>query len=43
MYRGRIVASGGGELVQALEANGYDWVRERYGAEEEAYEPAAAT
>lgn len=35
MYRGRVVTSGGGELVDSLEANGYDWIREQYGIEEE--------
>jgi Fe-S cluster assembly ATP-binding protein len=34
MYQGRIVASGGNDLVEALEERGYDWVRERYGIEE---------
>jgi hypothetical protein len=28
---GRIVMSGGEELSQQLEANGYDWVREQVG------------
>jgi Fe-S cluster assembly ATP-binding protein len=42
MYRGRIVTSGGAELVQLLEARGYDWIKEQYGIEEEAHgEPAA--
>jgi Fe-S cluster assembly ATP-binding protein len=35
MYQGRIVTSGRGELVTALEEKGYDWVRERYGIPEE--------
>jgi Fe-S cluster assembly ATP-binding protein len=30
---GRIVHSGGPELVKKLEENGYDWVREEFGAE----------
>ena len=34
MYRGRIVATGGNELVAELESRGYDWVKERFGAEE---------
>jgi Fe-S cluster assembly ATP-binding protein len=34
MYQGRIVSSGGDELVTELEARGYDWVKERFGAEE---------
>ena len=37
MYLGRIVATGGRELVTNLEQNGYDWVKERYGAEEVAH------
>jgi Fe-S cluster assembly ATP-binding protein len=49
LYRGRIVTSGGGELVEQLEASGYDWVKEQYGAteqdptiEEEEHEHSAA-
>ena len=38
MYKGRIVTSGGQELVTALEEKGYDWVRQQYGIEEEANE-----
>jgi Fe-S cluster assembly ATP-binding protein len=30
-YQGKIVVSGGNELVEALEARGYDWVKEKYG------------
>ena len=30
MYKGRIVESGGRELVDTLEQRGYDWIRERY-------------
>jgi Fe-S cluster assembly ATP-binding protein len=42
MYRGRIVTSGGADLVGLLEARGYDWIKEQYGIEEEAHgEPAA--
>ena len=37
MYKGRIVTSGGRELVEALEKKGYDWVREQYGIEEDAH------
>jgi Fe-S cluster assembly ATP-binding protein len=37
MYQGRIVSSGGREIVTALEAKGYDWVKERFGAEEPAH------
>ena len=42
MYKGRIVTSGGKELVETLETRGYDWVKKQYGIEEEAGEPAAA-
>lgn len=31
LYQGRIVTSGGRELVYLLEQKGYDWVREKYG------------
>lgn len=36
MYQGKIVTSGGGELVEALEAKGYDWVKKQHGIQEEA-------
>jgi Fe-S cluster assembly ATP-binding protein len=42
MYRGRIVHSGGLELVQTLEQRGYDWIKEQYGIEEEQYEQSTA-
>jgi Fe-S cluster assembly ATP-binding protein len=32
MLEGRIVESGGPELALQLEEQGYDWVREKYGA-----------
>ena len=35
MYQGRIVTSGGHELVEALEAKGYDWVKKQHGIQEE--------
>ena len=35
MYKGRIVTSGGRELVEVLESRGYDWIRAQYGIEEE--------
>jgi Fe-S cluster assembly ATP-binding protein len=35
MYQGRIVTSGGGELVEHLEAEGYDWVKKQHGIQEE--------
>ena len=31
LYQGRIVTTGGNELVTALEEKGYDWVKEKYG------------
>jgi Fe-S cluster assembly ATP-binding protein len=36
MYQGKIVTSGGAELVEALEAKGYDWVKKQHGIQEEA-------
>jgi len=30
LYQGKIVTSGGNELVAALEEKGYDWVKEKY-------------
>ncbi len=36
LYKGRIVQSGGTELVQILEAEGYDWVRKQYGSPDDA-------
>jgi len=35
MYQGKIVTSGGNELVQQLEAKGYDWVKKQHGIQEE--------
>jgi Fe-S cluster assembly ATP-binding protein len=45
MYKGRVVTSGGQDLVQTLEEKGYDWVRERHGIieEEQVYEQPAAS
>jgi Fe-S cluster assembly ATP-binding protein len=40
MYKGRIVTSGGKDLVTTLEERGYDWVKKQYGIEEEAHEGA---
>ncbi len=40
MYKGRIVTSGGKDLVTTLEERGYDWVKKQYGIEEEANEGA---
>jgi Fe-S cluster assembly ATP-binding protein len=42
MYKGRIVTSGGKELVETLETRGYDWIKKQYGIEEEANEVAVA-
>ena len=42
MYKGRIVTSGGKELVETLESRGYDWIKQQYGIEEEANEGAVA-
>lgn len=38
MYRGRIVTSGGHELVEELESKGYEKIRAKYGIEEETNE-----
>lgn len=35
MYQGRIVTSGGNDLVVALEEKGYDWVKKQHGIMEE--------
>jgi Fe-S cluster assembly ATP-binding protein len=43
MYKGKIVTSGGKELVEALEERGYDWIKEKYGIEEEENERATAS
>ena len=43
MYRGRVVTSGGHDLVEALEDKGYDWVKAKYGIEEESNEPATSS
>jgi Fe-S cluster assembly ATP-binding protein len=42
MYRGRILTSGGHDLVETLEEKGYEWLKEQYGIEEEADEQPAA-
>ncbi len=34
MFEGRVVESGGPDLALKLEANGYEWIRERYSAVE---------
>jgi Fe-S cluster assembly ATP-binding protein len=43
MYKGRIVTSGGKDLVETLESRGYDWIKEQYGIEEEASERAVSS
>ena len=35
MMRGRIVKSGGKELAERLEAEGYDWIKQELGIEDE--------
>jgi Fe-S cluster assembly ATP-binding protein len=35
MMQGRIVKSGGSELAQRLEAEGYDWIKQELGIEDE--------
>jgi Fe-S cluster assembly ATP-binding protein len=35
MMQGRIVKSGGKELAQRLEAEGYDWIKQELGIEDE--------
>jgi Fe-S cluster assembly ATP-binding protein len=35
MMQGRIVKSGGSELAERLEAEGYDWIKEELGIEDE--------
>ena len=40
MYRGRVVTSGGPDLVAILEEKGYDWIKAQYGIEEEQNESA---
>jgi Fe-S cluster assembly ATP-binding protein len=43
MYKGRIVTSGGKDLVETLESRGYDWIKAQYGIEEEANERAVSS
>jgi len=38
MYKGRLVLTGGTEIVRDLEAKGYDWIREGYGSPEDEIE-----
>jgi len=35
MYRGKIITSGGEELVATLEEKGYDWIKKEYNLQEE--------
>ncbi|MFC4558676.1 Fe-S cluster assembly ATPase SufC [Virgibacillus kekensis] len=41
MMQGRVVKSGGPELAQRLEAEGYDWIKEELGIEDETVEQKA--
>ncbi len=41
MMQGRIVKNGGPELAQRLEAEGYDWIKQELGIEEETVEQEA--
>ncbi|RKQ35476.1 Fe-S cluster assembly ATPase SufC [Oceanobacillus halophilus] len=41
MMRGRVVKSGGPELAKRLEAEGYDWIKEELGIEDETVEQNA--
>ncbi|KMN38628.1 Fe-S cluster assembly ATPase SufC [Lysinibacillus sp. LK3] len=41
MMQGRVVKSGGAELSQRLEAEGYDWIKKELGIEEETEEQEA--
>ncbi len=41
MMQGRVVKSGGPELAQRLEAEGYDWIKEELGIEDETVEQEA--
>lgn len=38
IYQGRIVTSGGPEMVDVLEEKGYDWIKEKYGVAKKASE-----
>ena len=40
MMQGKVVKSGGAELAQRLEAEGYDWIKQELGIEEEAEQDA---
>ena len=40
-HKGRIVESGGKQLVEHLERNGYDWIKSKYSLKEEANEIGA--
>ena len=42
MYKGKIVTSSNKDLVVSLEEKGYDWIREKYGTEEDKYAEATA-
>lgn len=38
LYKGKIITSGGSDLVTTLEEKGYDWVKKEFGIEEEEHE-----
>lgn len=38
MYKGRIVTSGGEDLAHTLEAEGYDWIKQKYGTPDDVLE-----
>ena len=40
MYKGRVVTSGGADLAHTLEAEGYEWVRQKYGSPDDVLEEA---
>jgi Fe-S cluster assembly ATP-binding protein len=40
MYKGRVVTSGGEDLAHTLEAEGYEWVRQKYGTPDDVLEEA---
>lgn len=40
MYQGRIVKSGGSDLVRMLESQGYDWLKPEFGEQEAVHEHA---
>lgn len=41
MYKGRVVLTGGGEIVKKLEERGYEWVRDEFGGDDSTVSAAA--